>query len=93
MNVVLWIVGAIVALRLIGGIFRHKRGRNKVIRVVESNCTGCRRCLRRCRHRVLDTINDAKGAHVFVKNPNYCTACGDCVSVCKFNALELVTKN
>jgi ferredoxin len=27
-----------------------------------------------------------------VKNPDNCTACGDCLSVCKFKALEIVER-
>ncbi|MDR1896865.1 MAG: 4Fe-4S binding protein [Prevotellaceae bacterium] len=27
-----------------------------------------------------------------VKNPDKCTACGDCIPKCKFNALELVER-
>ncbi|MDR0835080.1 MAG: 4Fe-4S binding protein [Tannerella sp.] len=27
-----------------------------------------------------------------MKRPAHCTACGDCVSACKFNALELIEK-
>jgi NAD-dependent dihydropyrimidine dehydrogenase PreA subunit len=25
-----------------------------------------------------------------VKNPDKCTACGDCIPKCKFNALEMI---
>ncbi|KAA6302568.1 MAG: Electron transport complex subunit RsxB [Candidatus Ordinivivax streblomastigis] len=92
MNVVWYIGGAVVAFWLIGGIYRQKKGKNKVIHVVEDNCTGCQRCLKKCRYRVLDKVSDEKGAHVFVKKPNQCTACGDCLSACKFNALEIVKK-
>ncbi|MDR0834209.1 MAG: 4Fe-4S dicluster domain-containing protein [Candidatus Symbiothrix sp.] len=77
---------------MVGSICRHKRGKNKIIYIVEDKCTGCQRCLRRCRYRVLDKISNAKFARVIVKHPNQCTACGDCLSACKFNALKLVKK-
>lgn len=83
-----YIIGAILAIWFIGGFYRHRQGKNKIIYVVEGNCTGCQRCLKRCRRGVLDKVSDEKGAPVFVKNPNHCTACGDCLSVCKFKALE-----
>jgi NAD-dependent dihydropyrimidine dehydrogenase PreA subunit len=92
MNVVYYIGGALLALWFFGGMYRHKKGRNKIIHVVEDNCTGCRRCLKRCRHHVLDTVSDEKGAPVYVKNPAHCTACGDCLSGCKFKALVLMEK-
>ena len=33
------------------------------------------------------------GAHIAVEYPERCTACGDCVTVCKFNALELIDRS
>ena len=92
MNVVWYIGGTIVALWVISSVFRQKQRKNKIIHIVDDNCTGCQRCLKKCRHRVLDKTTDKKEAHVFVKNPTYCTACGDCLSACKFKALELITK-
>ena len=88
-----YIVGAVVALWIIGGISRHVRGRGKVVRIIAENCTGCRKCLKRCRHHVFEMVKDEQGTHVIVKNPNKCTACGDCVNSCKFNALGIVDKN
>jgi ferredoxin len=93
-----YIVGAIVALWLIGGIIRRMRRRGKILRVTEENCTSCGKCLKICHHNVLEMVKDEKGekfsapAHVVVKNPLGCTACGNCVSACKFKALELIEK-
>jgi NAD-dependent dihydropyrimidine dehydrogenase PreA subunit len=95
MNTALYIGGAIVALWLVGGFFRNKREKNKVVRVVEGKCTGCMRCLtnmRKCKYNVLDLVNDENGKRIVVKYPNKCTACGDCVSICKFNALEVAVR-
>lgn len=88
-----YIIGAIVALWFIGGVYRHLQGKNKVVHVVEGKCTGCKRCVtnvRKCKHNVLELVSDESGQHIVVKYPDKCTACGDCVSICKFNALELV---
>jgi NAD-dependent dihydropyrimidine dehydrogenase PreA subunit len=95
MNTILYIVGAILVLWFIGGFYRHLQGKNRTIHVIESNCTGCKRCItnmRKCKHNVLDLVNDENGKHIVVKYADHCTACGDCVSVCKFNALELVRR-
>jgi heterodisulfide reductase subunit A-like polyferredoxin len=92
MNIVWYIGGAIVAFWLTGGTVRHFQGKNKIIRVIDDNCTGCQRCLKKCRYRVLGAVSDEKGAHIFVKNPQQCTACGDCLVACKFKALEIVKK-
>jgi NAD-dependent dihydropyrimidine dehydrogenase PreA subunit len=40
----------------------------------------------------LDAIKDETGIHIIVKHPEQCTACGDCLERCKFDALELVER-
>jgi NAD-dependent dihydropyrimidine dehydrogenase PreA subunit len=92
MNIVYIIVASVVLLWLVGGIYRTIRGRNKLIHVVESSCTGCQRCIKRCPHRVLEALKEEHKVRIVVKNPNKCSACGDCIGVCKFNALELIAK-
>jgi Na+-translocating ferredoxin:NAD+ oxidoreductase RNF subunit RnfB len=92
MNTVYITGGVLLLLWLMGGIIRRRRHRHKTIQVVDDRCTGCCRCLKRCRRRVLDKVSEEKGAHVFVKNAGYCTACGDCLSACKFKALEMAAK-
>jgi NAD-dependent dihydropyrimidine dehydrogenase PreA subunit len=39
---------------------------------------------------VLEVVDDEAGKRAVVKNPDKCTACGDCLGICKFNALKLV---
>ena len=95
MNVGFYIGGAVVVLWLIGGIWKHLRGKNKTVQVIGGKCTGCKRCLtnmRKCKHNVLELVSDDNGKHIVVKYPDKCNACGDCVSICKFNALQLVRK-
>jgi NAD-dependent dihydropyrimidine dehydrogenase PreA subunit len=35
-------------------------------------------------------VEDEAGKRVTVKYPDKCTACGDCLAKCKFNALKLI---
>ena len=70
---------------------RHKK-KNKVICVVESNCTGCQRCVKRCIRHALEMITNENGTRAAVKYPDKCTACGDCLAKCKFNALKLIER-
>ena len=79
-------------LVIILGYFRNKRAKKYVVRIVDGNCVGCQQCLKRCRHKALDTIVSDKRKSVVLKNARNCTACGDCIAVCKFNALELVLR-
>jgi NAD-dependent dihydropyrimidine dehydrogenase PreA subunit len=92
MNVVYISLGILVLLTISVKLYQKKKRRNKVICVVESNCTGCRRCIKRCIHRVLETVNNETGIHAAVKYPDKCTACGDCLGKCKFNALKLIKR-
>jgi NAD-dependent dihydropyrimidine dehydrogenase PreA subunit len=92
MNMGYYIVGAFVALWLTGSIYRHIRGLGKTVRIAEENCTGCGKCLKRCRRNVFEMIKDERGTRIIVKNPDNCTACGDCLSGCKFKALEIIER-
>ena len=88
----LYIVSTSLLLLFALGYLRSKRAKNKIVRVIPDNCTGCKRCLKRCRHSVLDMTEGEAGLHIAVKYPEKCTACGDCVAICKFDALELVDR-
>ena len=90
---ILYIVLACLFLFFTHGYFRNKRAKKKVVHVIDSHCTGCQRCLKKCRHQALDMINDDENRkHIVLKYPEKCTACRDCIIVCKFNALELVNR-
>ncbi|MDR2383034.1 MAG: 4Fe-4S binding protein [Prevotellaceae bacterium] len=92
MNTVYIGVGILLLVWILGNMYRRQKNRNKVIRVIESNCTGCGRCVKRCSHRVLATVKNETGTQVAVKYPDKCTVCGDCIGKCKFDALKLVDK-
>jgi ferredoxin len=40
----------------------------------------------------LETVKDEIGVHAIVKYPAKCTACGDCIGKCKFDALILIER-
>ena len=71
---------------------RGKRAKNKVVRVIDDNCTGCQRCVKKCRRKALDVVKDESSTHIVI-NPDKCTACRDCILVCKFSALELADRS
>ena len=85
----IYVFSAIFLLLIVLGYFRSKRAKNKIVHIIINNCTGCQRCLKKCRHNALDMVNNETGMYVALKYPEKCTACGDCVIVCKFNALEI----
>ncbi|MDR2692564.1 MAG: 4Fe-4S dicluster domain-containing protein [Dysgonamonadaceae bacterium] len=94
MNVTVCIsIGIVFLLWIFGNLYRRWKNRNKVIYVIESKCAGCRRCVQRCSHHVLETVEDETGIHAAVKYPGKCAACGNCLVKCKFNALKLVERS
>ena len=86
------IIASVLLLIIILAHFRNKRAKNKVVRIIDENCTGCQRCLKRCRYKALEIVNNGKERHIVLKHPEKCTACRDCILICKFNALELVDR-
>jgi NAD-dependent dihydropyrimidine dehydrogenase PreA subunit len=41
---------------------------------------------------VLEVVEDETGKRATVKYSDKCTACGDCLPKCKFNALKLIER-
>lgn len=74
--------------------YRQKRGsKTKIISVDNQKCARCLSCVLKCKHNVLEMVNNEKGMSVMVLQPEQCTACGHCIEVCRFSALELIERN
>ncbi|MDR2292019.1 MAG: ferredoxin family protein [Prevotellaceae bacterium] len=85
-------MGILLLLWIFSNLHRRRKSGNKVIRVIETNCTGCGRCVKRCSRRVLEMLKNEAGTRVTVKYPDKCTACENCLIKCKFDALKLVER-
>jgi NAD-dependent dihydropyrimidine dehydrogenase PreA subunit len=92
MNAVYIGIGIAILLWISFNLHRKRKRRNKVIHVVENNCTGCRRCVKRCQHHVLEMSGTETKIYAAVKYPDMCTACGDCLDKCRSNALNLIER-
>jgi|GEM_PF-1091651 NADH dehydrogenase/NADH:ubiquinone oxidoreductase 75 kD subunit (chain G) len=68
------------------------RAKNKIVHLDESKCVHCRRCVGKCRQQVLGAVNDGGKISVVVEQPHLCSACGNCVTACKYNALSIVSR-
>jgi len=90
---IVYISLVILLLLFVGSkLHRKKHGRNRIVQVLEKNCSRCRSCLKKCNHKVLGLVKDEKGTRIEVINPDKCTGCGDCISACRFNALQFVQR-
>ena len=85
------IVIAVILLILVK-LYDSQKKKNKVICVIDSNCTGCQRCVKRCTRHALEMVKNENETRATVKYHNKCTACGDCIVKCNFNALKLVER-
>ncbi|MDR1882381.1 MAG: 4Fe-4S binding protein [Prevotella sp.] len=92
MNTLYIVSASLLLLWILGALHRNRRAKNRIIRVVEENCTGCGLCVKRCSRRVLEITVDENGKHAVLKKTDKCTACGDCIPKCKFNALEMAER-
>lgn len=55
-------------------------------------CRGCRMCESVCEQDVHEFSEDENGSLIHIVHHDRCTACGKCVAVCCYDALELVGK-
>ena len=87
-------ISVVIAVILLISVrwYDGQKKKNKVICVVETNCTGCQRCVKRCSRHVLEIVKNETGTCATVKDSDKCTACGDCLSKCKFSALKLIER-
>jgi Na+-translocating ferredoxin:NAD+ oxidoreductase RNF subunit RnfB len=92
MNTVYISTGILILLLVFFNLYHWWKNRNKIICVNESDCAGCRCCIKRCSRHVLEMVEDEIGIHAKVQYPDKCTACGNCLGKCKFNALKLVKR-
>jgi len=65
---------------------KHRYLKNvTTLKLGQSKCTGCGRCIEVCPHQVL-AIVDSKCSII---DKDSCIECGACVKNCPFNALEV----
>ncbi|MDR0789787.1 MAG: 4Fe-4S binding protein [Bacteroidales bacterium] len=86
MNIVYASLGVLLVL-FASKLARKKKAKGKVIMVDERSCIRCNRCVERCRHNVLEIVENEHGQSVEATHPERCCACGDCLKACDFNAL------
>lgn len=82
----------LVCMVIWAGYMKYRRATKKTINIVRENCVGCKHCVEKCRHDVLEVVQTPEGPRVEVKDPERCKACGHCVAACPFHALQLIEK-
>jgi NAD-dependent dihydropyrimidine dehydrogenase PreA subunit len=71
-------------------MFGKKREKRKAM-IYITDCTGCGRCIERCRHKAIEAIYLKDGKYARLKTENHCTGCGKCVKMCENDAIKIIT--
>jgi len=70
-------------------MFKRKKREVLYIQILAGICTGCERCVNRCRRNVLVMGQMEKRPVAAIFNREACVGCGKCLSVCRADAIEL----
>jgi NAD-dependent dihydropyrimidine dehydrogenase PreA subunit len=71
--------------------FNRKNSKTQFIQFNSKNCRACWECIENCPNEVLGKIDFLGHKHARIENPDKCTGCLNCISVCEFNALSEIT--
>ncbi len=63
--------------------------REVYVHISTSKCTGCGKCIERCKHGVLKLRYIDEKAYAWHAYPGNCIGCGKCAKACKQNAIEI----
>lgn len=68
--------------------------KNKIIftPVINTQCTGCGKCVQKCRHGVLEMKNELGRFYARTSQPDNCRGCEKCRQVCPTDAIHILTK-
>lgn len=69
-------------------MFWKKKDRG-VAFVHPNKCVECGKCVKICRHRVLEMIMTENGKQAIARNTIRCTGCGKCVVICPQRAIGI----
>ena len=72
-------------------LFNHSKSKTQFIQLNSKICKACWNCIENCTNNVLGKIDFPGHRHTRIENPDKCTGCLNCVSVCKFGALSIIT--
>lgn len=62
------------------------------LQIFAYECSGCGKCVEKCRRDVLKMVNNGSCKYAILINPDNCIGCGNCIKACKSHAIELITE-
>jgi anaerobic sulfite reductase subunit C len=65
--------------------------KNKGVAFVNSGkCEGCGKCVKICRHHVLEMVTIENKKRAIANYINRCTGCGKCIVICPQRSIEII---
>ncbi|MFA7359589.1 MAG: 4Fe-4S dicluster domain-containing protein [Candidatus Kapaibacterium sp.] len=69
--------------------FNHKHTRTPFIQLDTNKCKACWECIKNCSNQVISKIDLPWHRHALIVEPEACTGCLKCVSLCQYNAYSI----
>lgn len=73
-------------------MFGFKQKKEISLLIIDSQCTGCGRCVSRCRRNVIEIAQQDEHRWAWVVRPDACKACGHCRETCPHDAIRIMTR-
>lgn len=73
-------------------MFGIKNRKTISLLIIDAKCTGCGKCIDRCRRSVIALAEEGGYKWAWAVRPDECTGCGKCRKSCPEDAIRLMTK-
>jgi|WetSurMetagenome_2_1015567.scaffolds.fasta_scaffold54052_2 NAD-dependent dihydropyrimidine dehydrogenase PreA subunit len=69
--------------------FNRKHKRTPFVQLDTRKCKACWKCIKDCTNKVIGKVDFAHHKHALILQPDACTGCLNCISVCQYNAYSV----
>ncbi len=72
--------------------FNREHTRTSFIQLDTQKCKACWKCIKNCPNQVIGKVDFFMHKHALIVNPDACTGCLSCISICKYEAYSIHKK-